>query len=128
MPDGLVPSIPVKVPIKVLSAKDNNGRAITNKLNLFLSLRWDKEINDGKGGIDVNEFARQLGATIIWAAYLLEYQLGPMYNEFILATKQDFKLRDFDKLLRAVIIDVGNKLIYRDGGAVEQLHFGELGF
>ncbi len=136
-PDKYIPSIPEgmkKSPVKLLRAADKEGRSITNKLNLFLNLKWDHETENAEGelsgGVDIREFAKCIGTTVVWAAYLLEYELDPAYNEFIATTRsRDFTSIDFRKLFKAVFIDVSNKIIYRFGAEdTEPLMFGETTF
>lgn len=142
-PDSCIPTIPSylnRTPIKLIKAFDKEGNAITNKLNLFLNLRWDPEIEVNSetnedntpvsGGVDINDFGRYVGTTAIWAAYLLDYKLSPIYNEFIESTKNKcFSSKDFDKLFKAILIDISNKLVYRLGSErSEPLQFGEVAF
>jgi hypothetical protein len=66
IPNGLTPKLTQKTPVYILEAKDGEGNLITNKLNLLLNLKWDKEMCDGRGGIDLDKFADYLGTSIIW--------------------------------------------------------------
>ncbi len=125
VPDNFIPMLRTKkVPVKLVKVIDKNGKNITNKLNLFLNLKWDDR------GVDIRDFARYVGTTVIWAAYLLEYELSPIYDEFIFSTKsEDFCGKDFDKLFKAIIIDVSNKLIYRIGKETpDNILFGQVTF
>ena len=68
---------------------------------------------DEKGGVDLDRFAQYLGVSVLWVAYLFEYELNEEYNDFINSTKNgDLQFKDFDKLLKAVLIDFKNKIIY----------------
>jgi len=115
-----------KSPVKLIKAMDMRGNDITNKLNLFLNLRWD----DSLGGVDIKDFARYLGTTFIWVIYLLEYELSPIYNDFIKSIhSKKFNNKDFNKLFKALVIDLSKKIIYRlEKNIEEDLVFGETVF
>jgi hypothetical protein len=136
VPDSYTPTLSQKTPIRVIKALDKDGNTITNKLKLFLNLKWDKEMCDDKGGVDIDTFMRYIGSSLIWAAYILEYELSPIYNDFIQSVSgDDFSSKDINKLLKAIVIDVGNKLVYKLGNeqsetleTSEPLMFGEVNF
>lgn len=127
VPDNCIPVIVQKSPIKVIEARDEKRRIITNKLNLFLNLKWRNTPYD-RESIDIDKFAQYVGSSVIWVAYILDYKINPLYDEFINSVKEKrFKSKDINKLLYIVIIDVKNKLFHKNG-IVENLLFGEVDF
>jgi hypothetical protein len=78
-------------PVRIIKALDGSGNIITNKLNLFLNLRWSAEACDGAGGVDIDDFARYIKTGVVWAAYLLERDLKFIYTKFI-----DTALKKYD--------------------------------
>ncbi len=130
VPDNFVPAITNKSTVHAVNAVDGQGNNITNKLKLFLNLNWDKEMFDGEGGVDIDNFAKHVGSSLIWIAYILEYELSPAYNDFINASKEsDFGAKDFNKLLKAVLIDVSTKLVHNlSTQQSSPIMFGEVNF
>ncbi len=130
MPDNYVPVPRVSVPVKVIKARDASGNIITNKMQLFLNMKWDQDLFDGKGGIDIDQFAKYVGTSFIWVAYILEYELGTSYNKFISLMKVGhINSKIFEELIRGVAIDVKNKLLYKLSNLEpESILFGEVNF
>jgi hypothetical protein len=133
VPDRFTPTLKPNAPVKVIKATDSKGNIITNKLKLFMNLRWDKEMCDDQGGVDLDNFAKYIGSSVLWVAYLLEYELGNEYETFINSTKDnDYSSDSLRLLLRSIIIDVGNKLVYKlhddDDVHPRNILFGEVNF
>jgi hypothetical protein len=129
VPDNYVPVIARSaVPVKILKACDAGGNTITNKLQLFLNMKWDLDLFDGKGGIDIEQFVKCVGSSIIWVAYILEYELGPSYDAYMrLMQEGNFAPNAVSKLLRAITIDAKNKLLYKLGN-IDHMLFDEVNF
>jgi hypothetical protein len=98
IPNILVPNISSKTPVRILRATDQYGNDITKKLKLFMRFRWDYEINNEEGdtnngfdinngytgGIDLDAFIDYIGASVIWIAYVFEYDIDDIiFSELI---------------------------------------------
>lgn len=60
--------------VNIIDARDHNNNTITNKLKLFLNFNWDKSACDELGGINIEKFCEWVGSSMIWIAYVLEYE------------------------------------------------------
>jgi hypothetical protein len=121
--------------VNVIQARDKFGNFITNKLNLYMNLKWDKELNtQSNGGVDLDNFSKYIGSSVIWIAYLLECDQCNEYKDAIESlNKQDFNLYKMENLIKIMILDFSNKLIYKFGKnddvfQTENIVFGEINF
>jgi hypothetical protein len=76
LPTLFLPRVNPKNSIKILKAVDDRGNEITKQLNMFMLFKWDKEMCDDKGGIDLDKFTDYIGSTLIWVAYILDYDIS----------------------------------------------------
>lgn len=138
IPDDFVPSLNSiynNKNIYILGAKDSFGRTITNKLNLFSNLKWDKTSNDIGGSVDLDMFCKYIGSAIIWVAYFTEADMMPKKYEVFMDKihQQNFKSEDIHALIRTAIIDVSNKLIHKMDATdfrttTDNIYYGEVEF
>jgi hypothetical protein len=99
-----------KKPITLLEARDEFGNYITNKLDLYMNSKWNQQDNN----IDLDNFAYQIGSSIIWIAYLLECDKTHFYKEL----EDSLKNNTFDNLkiqsiIKVAFIDFSEKFIYK---------------
>lgn len=133
LPNYLMPNIAPNSPVKVIDAADANGNNIKDKLNLFLNLKWDEEMFENKGGVDLDKFLEYLGTSIIWIAYLMEYDKEPSYADVlnIIKDKGHPTYDELSELVRIAIVDTKDKLIDKFGKQIkqnEEIVFGEVNF
>ncbi len=133
LPNYLMPSIKPTSPVKVIEASDENGNNVKDKLNLFLNLKWDPEMFDNRGGADLDKFLEYLGTSIIWVAYLMEYDKEPSYADVLNIIKEHGRIShdELNELVRIAIIDAKNKIIDKFGRHIRQnedILFGEVNF
>lgn len=133
LPNYLMPHINPTSPVKVIEAADEKGNRITDKLNLFLNLKWDAEMFENKGGADLDKFLEYLGTSIIWIAYLMEYDKNPSYADVLNTIKDNGRIStdDLAKLARIAVIDTKDKIISKinkDEHSDEDILFGEVNF
>lgn len=88
-PTFFLPDVNPKIPIKIVKAMDDKGNNITKQLKMFMNFKWDPEMCDDAGGIDLDIFAEYIGSAIVWIAYIMEYDIDDKICEkFIeMATK-----------------------------------------
>ena len=87
LPYYLIPNVTPKTPVKIIKAIDDQGNEITKQLKLFMNFKWDKTMCD-EGGIDLDIFAKYIKSSVIWIAYILEYEVGgELYNGFTYAVE-----------------------------------------
>jgi len=119
--------------VHILHAEGENGEPLTNKLDLYMNLFWDKENDDQS--IDINKFGLYVGSSIIWIAYLLECDQNKNYKDF----KNKINMNEFDKekftgLLKTIIVSIGEKIVYKFNKELDDYEkkgnviFGELNF
>jgi hypothetical protein len=126
-----------KKPIKLLEARDGFGKIITNKLKLFMNLKWDKTMCDDKGGVDLDMFCKYIGSSVIWVIYLMEYEVNPIYHKFITDVQTDqFNMNAMHKFIKTAVIDISNKIIKKFDSindnntncSTDSILFGEINF
>lgn len=74
LPNILMPSVSHSAPIKIIKATDGNGVEITKRLEMFMKFKWDESMCDN-GGIDLDIFFKYIGSTVIWVAYMFDYEI-----------------------------------------------------
>lgn len=153
MPDVLFPS--TNSPIKIINAIDERGVNIAKKLEAFIYYKWDKTMCDDQGGIDLDKFSEWIGSSVIWVAYIMDYDIKPAdcenFLQFIKTagssstnspkstdsnTDGDIKLHSIDhfkKIIRVIVINTSKKIVYKINKATETLEaedmlFGEVDF
>ncbi|MGL5936554.1 MAG: hypothetical protein ACRCZI_13150 [Cetobacterium sp.] len=81
LPRLFTPSVKPKTPITIIKAVNEFGVDITKKLNLFMKFKWDEEICDGRGGIDLDTFTEYISSSIIWISYIVNYDIDDMISK-----------------------------------------------
>ena len=136
IPNNFTPTfetITSKPNIKLIEARDGFGKVITNKLKLFMNLKWDKTMCDDKGGVDLDIFCKHIGSSIVWVVYLLDYEINPIYDEFVTSIQENnFNMNKVHKFIKTAIIDISNKVIKKfdtyTNQTEESILFGEVNF
>jgi hypothetical protein len=141
LPNYLMPTIKSKTPVKIIRAIDNNGDEITDKLNLFMNFKWDKNMFDDNGGIDLDIFFNYIGSSAVWIAYIFDYEIdNEMCEKFVnfidltnLDTTERKPIDYFKKCIRIAVINTGEKIMYKlrqnnDNIQQEDVIFGEIDF
>lgn len=140
LPKYLMPNIKSKTPIKIIKAMDGNGKEITDKLNMFINFKWDKNMFDTNGGVDLDIFFKYIGSSVIWVAYILDYEINNnMCTKFINfvskvdTDKNDYTIDHFKTYIKIAVIDIGSKIInklQKDKKTIdsEEILFGEVNF
>ncbi len=132
IPNVITPRLGQKTPIYILKAMDTDGNSIINKLILFLNLKWDKDMCDSHGGVDLDSFANCIGTSVIMIAYLLEYDLDESSKKLL---TESFDEHNFKKIIKLMTIDFSKKIMhkffYSEDKKIEQIEdilFGEINF
>ena len=119
---------------------DGNGKEITDKLNMFINFKWDKNMFDTNGGVDLDIFFKYIGSSVIWVAYILDYEINNnMCTKFINfvskvdTDKNDYTIDHFKTYIKIAVIDIGSKIInklQKDKKTIdsEEILFGEVNF
>lgn len=155
LPNLFTPTVKPKTPITVLKAVNDVGDDITKKLNMFMKFKWDEEICDGRGGIDLDTFSEYISSSIIWISYIINYDIDDTISKnFIKYTqlldgfvepqlevcdsKSDktevnngIPLEYFKKCIRFIIINTTKKVVYKlkkntEVLEPEEILFGEI--
>lgn len=74
-PTSVLPNFTPKIPVKIIKAMDDNGNEITKQLKIFMKFKWDNEMCDDRGGVDLDTFTKYIGSTVVWVAYILDYDI-----------------------------------------------------
>jgi hypothetical protein len=96
---------------------------ITNKIKLLINLCWDKEISD-VGGLNIKDLVSKyssLSTSVIWISYLFNLE----------KKMQDMTDEEIGKKVKYMLINITDKIIYRDDGSAcddEEIIFGEIPF
>jgi len=162
VPNILVPSISSKTPVRILHATNKYGNDITKKLKLFMRFRWNPEINneDGTanngfdanngytGGIDLDAFINYIGSSVIFIAYVYEYDIDDIMFSELINLVYSGKLSDptksriitkpieyFRRTIRFMAIVADKKMMYKFNNESypapikkEPIIFGEINF
>lgn len=118
--------------VSILKASSGNSTEITNKLKLWLNLKWDKNACDDTGGANLDQFAQYAGVSVLWIGYLLNYDKQDEYKQF--SDSMDNGVVDYNKLtnlIKYIAIDFNKKIIYRflnNETTQEDMLFGEVNF
>lgn len=134
LPKYLMPDIKTKTPINIIKAVDQNGIEITNKLQLFINFKWNKNMFDKNGGIDLDIFFTYIGSTVVWVAYVLDYDINNTCAQFIKLINHDNTktLDTFTEYIKIAVIDTSTKIIHKlkQNNTVEHedILFGEVNF
>jgi hypothetical protein len=130
LPNYILPATD-KTPVKIIKAIDGNGDDITNKLKLFMNLKWDETMFDDHGGIDLDTFFGYIDSAVVWVAYIFDYDIDDIASlEFINGVKPvDY----FKKCIRFIIVDSGKKIMRKFNKDTtdfveEDIMFGEVDF
>lgn len=119
-PDYLFLNISNKPPVKILHASNKNGDILTNKLQTFLNIKWDKTLCDDRGGLDLDKFSKYVNSSVIFVAYILDIDINAIANKannFLNNTLEFTKEENSDNLsfltknIRIIVIDIGEKII-----------------
>lgn len=156
LPNIFMPDVKPKAPVRVLKAVDETGFDITKKLNMFMKFKWDTDLCDDRGGIDLDVFSNYISSSIIWVSYILEYDInGNISNSFMdyiqwlekndkidpsdektnngsektVDTDVDF----FKRCIRQILINTSKKVVYKIKKHTEVIEsedilFGEIDF
>lgn len=151
LPTLFIPKVSPAAPIKVLRAFDDRGRDITKRLCMFMKFKWDKQIGDD-GGVDLDKFVEHIGSSIIWVAYIMEYEISDtMFHNFLSLINSieqntdtssnatvscdniDHPIDYFKRCVKFVIINTSKKVIYKLKKGTKELEpepilFGEIDF
>ncbi len=129
VPDKYIPIFKTSTnPVNIVKACDDNGNIITSKLQLFLNAKWDKDMCDDKGGVDIDLFTKYLNIKSIWVVYSLQYDLDALHNTFIWDVKNNEITQSYvTKLIKFIIINVEKKCLFKMG-KFESIMFGEINF
>lgn len=112
MPNEYIPRMKDRTPVRVICAHDERENDITNKMRLFLNTQWNHTVNDGRGGVYIEQFAKQIGTTIIYMAYIFDYDFDPKYSDFIESTQQPGRpSKAYKEAICNIIIDIGTKIV-----------------
>lgn len=152
LPTLLMPNVSTKSPVRILRAVDEKGTDITKRLNMFMKFKWDNDMCDDKGGVDLDKFSDYIGSSIIWIAYILEYEINDStYNNFMMLINDieknadntsdltttcenyNYPLEYFKKCIKFVVINTSKKVIYKLKKNTKDLEpesilFGEVDF
>lgn len=150
LPTMLMPSVSHKAPIKIIRATDDKGNEMTKQLEMFMKFKWDKSMCDDHGGIDLDVFVKYIGSSIVWIAYIMDYDIDDnTCNRFLSMVedlnsldddKSDATIRNnkltvnhFKKCVRLIVINTGKKIVHKlNGGTAElvpeDILFGEIDF
>lgn len=144
-PDYLLPNYTLsgtnpKIPIKVIRAFSANHQDITKRLKFFMNLKWDPDMCDYKGGVDLDTFSQYIESGIIYIAYVFDYQINlntlDKFLDLIETAEEnggdydsDDELASFKQYVNIAIINIGKKIVTKlKNGKLENedILFGEL--
>ena len=109
--------------INIIKAYDDKGNSIKNKLQLFINLNLEKNhLDDQYNKIDdINTFLKILETKYIYILYIINYDYVNEFLPFINFNKNfDFKIQNFNKIVRAMSIDFEKK--YIDKNNIHETH------
>lgn len=140
MPNNFIMDLDPKSPIKIIRAFDNNSNDITRRLKMFMNFRWDKEMCDDQGGVDLEPFTKYIGSSIIWIAYVFEYDINiNTVEQFVKlvsdcegnSSQSEHVVDDFKKCINIIMVNTGKKIIHKLKNSKlskEDILFGEVDF
>jgi len=146
IPNLILPNIVPDTPIRIVKAFDQSGFDITKKLNIFMNFKWDAEMSNENGGIDLDAFCEYIGSSIIWICYTLEQDISiESCNKFLnfiknvestaddSETNKIHNLNGLKKHMRTIVVNTTKKLIYKLKQnscevSPEDIVFGEVDF
>jgi len=145
IPNMVLPSIVPDTPIRIVKAFDQSGFDITKKLNIFMNFKWDAEMSNENGGIDLDAFCEYIGSSIIWICYTLEQDISIESCDKFLNFIKNIESADdsepkkidnifsFKKHMRTIVVNTSKKVIYKlkhniNEVSPEDIVFGEVDF
>jgi hypothetical protein len=97
-------------------------KTVTEKIRMFINIKWDETYCDGNGGVRLDEFAKYVNSDIIHISYIKKKlptdNLDMSLDKNIIAN------------LKTLTLDFKNNIIYRnlDYTVSEPILFGEIPF
>ena len=83
-----------------------------------------------KNLIDLDNFSKIIGTSIIWIAYMFHYNDSEEYKKLYRSlNEENFNLEEFRNLIHIISVDIGNKLYYKVQNSKiikENILFGEI--